>query len=98
MPFCQYPYKYLDFLNQFFYFPTFHFVRQWVPNSYIIFALFQIMNNFATMIGNLSILLTGVEELNNLRSDHKTLQEHFNGMDTNSDGILEPAEFDAYLA
>ena len=50
------------------------------------------------MIGNLSILLTGVEELNNLRSDHKTLQEHFNGMDTNSDGILEPAEFDAYLA
>ena len=64
-------------------------------DSYIIFAL---LNNLATMIGNLCILLTGVEEFNNRRGEHKTLQEHFNGMDTNSDGRLEPAEFDAYLA
>ena len=60
----------------------------------ILYSISSVTNK---QTGNLSFLLTGVEELNNRRSDHKTLQEHFNGMDANSDGILEPAEFDAYL-
>ena len=61
----------------------------------ILYSISSVTNK---QTGNLSILLTGVEEFNNRRSEHKTLQEHFNGMDTNSDGRLEPAEFDAYLA